>query len=121
MATTLFTLPMASYPSGDTPVPPSSVPAGSTLLTAALDVSHMSDPATEFLMAYQVAIDGVNYQPWASVHRQGGPVPLDKNGAPINNFALGGPLPAPATASTKVRGTISVVGPITVGGTVQAS
>jgi hypothetical protein len=120
MATTIFILPLGSYKTGTTDVPPTSVPAASTQLTASIDVSQMSDPATSFTASFDVAIDGVSWLPWAGYHRDGGPVPHDRQGNPINLFNLGGPLPSVATASTKVRGTIDVIGPITISGTVQA-
>jgi hypothetical protein len=60
MATTIFILPLGSYKTGTTDVPPTSVPAASTQLTASIDVSQMSDPATSFTASFDVAIDGVS-------------------------------------------------------------
>ncbi len=119
--TTVFTIPTKAY-SGTVPVPVTSVPVGTTAAGVFLDISQMTDPATSFDCEFDLSYDGgTNWGHWMGATRPGGPVPLDRNGNPINTASFSGPLPATATAQTQIRGTCTIVGTITTGGTVMVA
>lgn len=121
MAQTIFTLPFQSYASGVQNIPPQSVPVGATILAAIIDISQMTNPATSFSAPFEVSNDGgATWDGWASFTRFGQSVPLDRNGQPTNTVTLQGPLPQVATSQTRIRGTVTVNGPITIGGTIQS-
>ena len=121
MAQILFTLPTQSYPTGVTNIPPQNVPVGAIMLAAIIDISQMTDPATSFSAPFEVSNDGgATWDGWASFTRFGQPVPLDRNGNPSNTVTLQGPLPQVATSQTRIRGSVTVNGPITIGGTIQS-
>lgn len=122
VTTTLFTLPTQSYPTGVHQVPVRAVPLGATLYKVGIDISQMGDPATSFDLAFDVSYDGgANWQFWVGGHRDGGPALLDKNGVPQNIVGLDGPLQQPDNPDRQLRGSVTVDGPITVGGTVTVT
>lgn len=119
MATTVFTLPTQSYPSGTTNVPSTGVQSGVSKIIVTIDISQMLDPATSFDLAFDVSYDnGNSWAFWAGGHRIGGPLLIDRFGNPMTTAKLIGPFSQPTNAQTQIRGTIVVVGPISIGGTV---
>jgi hypothetical protein len=118
-AQTVFVIPTRAY-TGTITTPATNVPVGATGMGVNLDISQMTDPTTSFECNFDTSYDdGASWQHWNGAGRSGGPVPVDRFGNPRTTASFGGPLPAIATASTKLRGICEIVGTITTGGTVQ--
>lgn len=115
----IATAPTRSY-NGHFNLPDAAVNVGITRYLFTVDVSQMHDPLTHLTITLECSYDnGQSWNFWCSAERPGGPDLIAKDGITVLPMSISGPLDQPQNANRRVRGSVDIVGPITLGATVE--
>jgi len=95
---------------------PFTVPLGITQIGLAVDITSDADPTKRWDLLLEFSNDGGAtwnpYDPWPQGCGRSGGVTLDDKGVAVPEAAIFRQLPEPANALRRLRGSITIVGPI---------
>ena len=109
MASGSATLPQGNY-SGVNTYGPFNVAGSLSQATASLHITQHSDPGITLAVSIEISLDnGVTWQVMGGFTRNGGPVPIDQYGNPINNAVMIVMQPH-TTGGRRIRLTMTITG-----------